>query len=129
MELPKDWRQQLQKVYPKRRGQGWVNAGKQIAKQLVSGESFEEMLIGADNYRRHCAVTGEFVRMAQTFFGPNMWWTEYLDDEDCINEVTIDDQARDVGLVRQDGESDDHLKRRIGVAQTEAMYRKNGTVR
>ena len=120
--LPNDWRQQLMKVYPKRKGQGWVKAGKQIEKHLANGEDFEEMLRGADNYRRHCAESGEFVRMAQTFFGPNMWWLEFEDDDTAENAITLDDTAKDCGLVRAEGESDESLSRRIGIAQTKRLY-------
>jgi len=119
--IPDNWRQQLQAVYPRRRGQGWIMAGKQIAKHLADGESFAEMVQGADNYRRYIAQSGEFVKMAQTFFGPNMWWLEY-DDDDCINEVTLDDTASDNGLTRQPNETDEQLKLRIGVAQTSKLY-------
>ncbi len=119
--IPKDWRQQLQAVYPRRRGQGWIMAGKQIAKHLDNGESFDEMLKGADNYRRYIAESGEFVRMSKTFFGPNMWWLEY-DDADCSNEVTLEDTASDCGLTRAENETDESLKRRIGVAITKREY-------
>jgi hypothetical protein len=120
--LPQDWRQQLSKVYPKRNGQGWQNAKRQIIKHLEEGESFEEMLTGADNYRRHIAESGEFVRMAQTFFGPAMFWTEFQESVVAENEVTLDDEAGDLGLKRGPNESDESLKTRIGIAQTKALY-------
>lgn len=121
--LPPDWRDQLKAVYPKRKGQGWLEAKKQILKHLKNGESFEEMLQGAKNYRRHVALTGEHVRMAQTFFGPTMWWTEFLDDEDTTNELTLDDQCREYGIERQPKESDTKLKKRLGIAMTNRMYK------
>ncbi len=121
--LPPNWRQQLQAVYPRRRGQGWVMAGKQIAKHLDNGESFEDMLRGADNYRRYIAESGEFIRMAKTFFGPQMFWLEF-DDDDCTNEITLDDTAKDAGIERQPNESDESLKQRIGISQTNSMYRR-----
>lgn len=120
--LPSDWRQQLQKVYPKRRGQGWVKTGQQIERHIKNGEDFATMLRGADNYRRHCATSGEYVRMAQTFFGPNMWWLEFQDNDVCENELTLDDMAGECGLNRGEGESDESLSSRIGTAQTKAMY-------
>ena len=120
--LPPDWRKQLQAVYPKRKGQGWIKAGKQLEKHLENGESWDAILRGSDNYRRHCAASGEFVRMAQTFFGPNMWWLEFQDDDTESNELTLDDTAKDCGLTRADGESDESLKRRIGIAQTKRLY-------
>jgi hypothetical protein len=123
MSLPPDWRKQLQAVYPKRNGQGWVKAGQQIQKHLQDGESFDDMLIGADNYRKHCAVSGEFVRMAQTFFGPNMWWLEFMEFEDEKNELTLDDKAAEYGLKRQDGEDDNSLNTRLGVAMTREKYK------
>lgn len=122
MELPKDWRQQLLKAYPKRNGQGWMRAKAQIERHLQNGESWDEMVLGANNYRKHIAVSGEFVRMAQTFFGPNMWWLEFLESENCSNEITLDDEAGEYGLVRGDGESDESLKKRIGTAQTKSKY-------
>lgn len=120
--LPEDWRQQLLKVYPKRNGQGWQNAKRQILKHLENGESFEEMLRGADNYRKHIALSGEFVRMAQTFFGPNLWWLEFQEDDEISNEFTLDDDAAQYGLTRADGESDESLRRRVGTAQTKKQY-------
>ena len=120
--LPDDWQKQLSAVYPKRKGQGWQNAKRQILQHLKNGESFDEMLRGSDNYRKHIAVSGEFVRMAQTFFGPNMWWLEFLDDEEVENEYTLDDEASKYGLTRGENESDESLKRRIGTAQTKRQY-------
>ena len=121
-ELPDDWRDQLKAVYPHRKGQGWIRAKQQIENHLANGEDFEAMLRGADNYRRHVAATNEFVRMAQTFFGPNMWWLEFQDDVEVSNEITLDDTARECGLERGPDESDESLKQRIGVAQTKAIY-------
>lgn len=37
-------------------------------------------------------------------------------------ETPLDDEAADLGLTRQDGESDESLKRRIGIAQTMKAY-------
>ena len=119
--LPTDWRQQLSKVYPKRNGQGWVNAKRQILVHLKEGESWEEMLLGADNYRKYIVESGEFVRMAQTFFGPNMWWTEFQESVG-ENEITLDDTAKDLNLERQENESDASLNSRIGIAQTNKLY-------
>ena len=121
-KLPTDWRQQLSKVYPKRNGQGWVNAKRQILKHLSEGEDFEEMLLGADNYRKYIAESGEFVRMAQTFFGPQMFWTEFQELVVTENEITLDDTAKELGLERQENESDESLNGRIGIAQTKKLY-------
>ena len=119
--LPPDWKQQLLKVYPKRQGQGWVNTEKWITKHLEAGEDFEAMLSGANSYRRYIATSGEFVKMAQTFFGPSKFWLEF-DDEDCANEVTLDDEAQQFDIKRQQGEGDEHLKKRLGVAMTKKQY-------
>ena len=110
---PKDWRKQISAVYPKRNGQGWIKTGEQIAKHLADGESFEEMLLGADNYRKCCAVEEtepRFIKMAQTFFGPNMWWLEFLECETAENELTLDDKAAEYDIKRQEGEDDASLK-------------------
>ena len=122
--IPKDWQKQLSTAYPKRKGQGWVKTGQQIEKHIKDGQDFDEMLIGANNYRKHCATSGEFVRMAQTFFGPNLWWLEFQDDDDDTNEITLDDTARDCGLERQEGEGDESLTRRIGISMTNRKYAK-----
>lgn len=122
MDLPEDWRQQLLRAYPKRSGQGWVRAGQQIERHLQNGESWDEMLVGANNYRKHCARSGEFVRMAQTFFGPNMWWLEFQDDTEAENVITLDDECAAFNIARQPGESDEALKVRLGTAQTKAKY-------
>ena len=126
MKLPPDWRKQLQAVYPKRNGQGWIKAGEKIEEHLANGESFEEMLRGADNYRKCCAKEGtepQYIRMAQTFFGPNMWWLEFMELEDAENELTLDDEAAEYGIQRQENEGDDSLKVRLGVAMTKRQYR------
>jgi len=119
--LPPDWKQQLLKVYPKRQGQGWVDAKRWIEKHLDNGEDWDEMLFGANAYRLHIVKTGEFVKMARTFFGPQMFWLEY-DDEECDNEVTLDDEARMYQIERQDGESDASLKHRLGIAMTQKIH-------
>lgn len=123
--LPKDWRKQISAVYPKRNGQGWINAGTKIAEHLANGESFDEMLRGADNYRKCCAEEGtepQYIRMAQTFFGPNMWWLEFQENESVENELTLDDKAAEYDIIRQEDEDDTSLKTRIGVAMTRKQY-------
>ena len=123
MKCPPDWRQQLREAYPKRQGQGWTNVGKQIHKHIENGESWDEMLAGANAYRRYIAQTETepaFIKMAATFFGPGLWWLEY--DEDEGNEITLDDQANEFNLIRQENENDESLKARIGVAMTKRQY-------
>ncbi len=119
--LPPDWFEQLRAAYPRRKGQGWVAAKRQILKHLDNGESFDEILKGTHCYRRYIAESGEFVRMARTHFGPQMFWLEF-DDDDCSNEITLDDTAGDCGLTRAEGEDNESLNKRIGIAQTKAMY-------
>ena len=111
------------KVYPKRRGQGWIKAEEKIREHLKNGHgTFEEMLKGANNYRKYIAESGEYARMAQTFFGPNQWWTEFMDDEEIENELTLDDEAERYDLTRAENESDESLRNRVGTAQTKAQY-------
>ena len=121
--IPPDWFEQIRAEYPKRKGQGWINAKRQIEKHLANGESFDAMLRGTINYRRYCATSGEFVRMARTHFGPSMFWLEFQDNDTCENEITVDDEAADVGLIRAPFESDEVLQRRIAIAQVNKQYK------
>ena len=122
--LPHDWQKLIKLAYPKRRGQGWKIAFEKIEKHVEDGHTFEDILKGADNYRRYCAeneIEAKYIKMASTFFGPGEWFYEY-DDLDESNELTLDDMASSLGLTRQEGETDDHLKMRIGHAQTMKAY-------
>lgn len=126
MNIPFDWRQQLRESYPKRKGhQNWQQCGERIARHLKNGESWDEMLIGAKNYRKLCAEENTepcYISQATTFYGPKMLWTEYQEMDDCSNAPSLDDKAQDVGLTRADGESDEHLSGRIGIAMTRKAY-------
>lgn len=117
---------ELRQAYPKRKGDnGWVECRNRIDTHLENGESWEEMLRGAHNYRKFCAENQEdtrFIKQARTFFGPNMWWLEWQEMPDDENTVSVDDEAEKLGLVRGEGEDDESLKRRIGIAQTMLQY-------
>ena len=121
--LPEDWKQQIKNAYPKRQGQGWKLAFQKIEAHVKNGEKFSEILKGANSYRCYCIeneIEPQFIKMAVTFFGPGEWWNEY--DEVEENVMTLDDEAGKLGIARQEGESDESLKRRIGIAQTMKAY-------
>ncbi len=125
--LPSDWLKQIRAVYPRRNnGQGWGNVKKLVPELIKKGESFEDLLDGAKRYGEFCAATNEkYVRMAQTFFGPGEWWLEDYDiPRDGSVELTMDQQAEDLGIKRQPGESDESFSHRFGIAQTQRMYAK-----
>lgn len=83
-KLPEDWLIQLQEVYPKRRnGQGWgrvktTKGVKGLVPALIEdGETWADIYAGAKRYGDYCRTTNEqYVRMAQTFYGPVEWWRE-----------------------------------------------------
>ena len=127
MSLPPDWLKQIRDVYPKRTGgQGWGNVKRLVPALIERGESFEDLLDGAERYGEYCRTTNEkYVRMAQTFFGPGEWWLEDYDiPRDGSVELTLDQEAEGYSLKRQDGESDDSLRRRLGIAMTNQRYAK-----
>ena len=68
---------QIREVYPKRHGgQGWGHV-KRLLPTLLADYSPEELVEGAKNYGDYCRATGEqYVRMAQTFYGPGEWFLE-----------------------------------------------------
>jgi hypothetical protein len=76
--------EKLKAVGPRRRGSHvWKAVERQIARHLTDGEDFEQMVLGWQNYARHCRQTGsdgtEFVMMARTFFGRDMHWQEWAE--------------------------------------------------
>jgi hypothetical protein len=76
--------EKLKAVGPRRRGSHvWKAVERQIARHLIDGEDFEQMVLGWQNYARHCKQTGsdgtEFVMMARTFFGRDMHWQEWAE--------------------------------------------------
>lgn len=82
--LPDDWMAQIKSVYPNRRGeQGWAKLRTIIPRRIAEGHDFETMLKGAANYRRHCEqkgdIGGEFVKRAETFFGPGLYFEEWAE--------------------------------------------------
>ncbi len=73
--------EKLKAVGPTRRGSHvWKAVERLIARHLSDGEDFEQMVLGWQNYARHCRQTGsegtEFVMMARTFFGRDLHWQE-----------------------------------------------------
>lgn len=116
----------LRDAYPKRKGdQGWGAVRRQIPRHIENGESWEEMIRGAHNYRKFCAENQEdtrFIKQARTFYGPDLWWHEWQEMPDDSNDISLDDEAETLGLTRGDGEDDESLKRRIGIAETMRQY-------
>ncbi len=126
--LPSDWLDQIRRAYPKRvGGQGWGHLRKRVPALIQQGESFESLLDGVRRYAALMKATGQektpYVKQACTFFGPGEWWLEDYDlPDDGSVQLTVDQEAEKYGLQRQEGESDESLRRRVGVAQTKAMY-------
>ena len=125
--LPKDWLQQIREAYPKRTGgQGWGHVKKRLPNLVQGGESFDDMIAGCESYSRMLKDTGkygtEFVMQARTFFGPGEWWLEAYDLQACEYVKTLDDKAAEVGISRQENETDESLEKRIGTAETKQRY-------
>ncbi len=120
--------QELRKVYPKRSGgQGWGNLREKLPTLLNQGYTPEDIIEGTKRYARWCRASGiegtSFVKQATTFYGPGLWFDEDYDlPTDGSVELTLDEQAAEYDLVRQDGEDDASLSRRLGVAMTRKRY-------
>jgi hypothetical protein len=126
MMLPEDWLKQLQSEYPRRSGgQGWGHVRKRVPELVRDGHDFDAMLEGCKSYGRLMKANNkwgtEWVMQARTFFGPGEWWLEDYSPVEYVK--TVDDEAAEEGLERAPGESDEHLRERIGTAQTRKMYR------
>jgi len=100
--LPNDWLKQLKLVYPKRgAGQGWGKVKKLVHILIEDGESWEDILAGAKRYGDYCRATNEqYVRMAQTFYGPDEWWQEDYElpgsnSKGMPKEITDQERAED----------------------------------
>jgi hypothetical protein len=126
--LPDDYMKQLQSVYPKRHGgQGWRKVRTELIPKLIKeGVTFEDLLEAAKGYGDYCRATNDqYVRMAQTFFGPGGWWEEEYDiPTDGSVELTLDQEATKYGIMRQEGEDDESLRNRVGIAMTKQRYAK-----
>ena len=128
--LPTDFLDQIKAVYPKRvGGQGYGHVKKRIPQLIQAGETWEGLLEGAKRYAALMDATGQtrtpYVMQARTFYGPGEWWLEdYELPTDGSVQLTLDQEAAQHDLIRQDGESDESLKRRMGVAMTKARYAK-----
>ena len=88
-ELPADWLEQLKNEYPKRAGgHGWGHARVRVLARIKEGHAFEQIKDGTSRYRHYCTNAGisgtEFVKQAQTFYGPGLW---FLDDYDTHQET------------------------------------------
>ena len=123
--LPTDWLEQIKKVYPRRRnGQGWGEVKRLVPALIKNGEAWTNILSAAQQYGDYCRATNEqYVRMAQTFFGPGEWWLEDYDlPRDGSVKLTLDQEAEQHEITRQSGESDDALRHRLGIAMTKDQY-------
>jgi hypothetical protein len=126
--LPEDWLDQIRQHYPKRAGgHGWGHLKKRIPELIRVGHDFEEMLEGVKRYAALQLAIGNvgtpYVMQARTFFGPGEWWLEDYDlPTDGSVELTLDQQAEQYGITRQEGEGDESLKKRLGIAMTMKKY-------
>ena len=126
--LPSDWLKQIKDVYPRRpSGNGWGTVKRLVPALVRDGESFEDILQAAKDYGEFCEATGEqYIRMAQTFYGPGEWWQEdYFIPRDGSVELTLDQEAENYQITRQPNEDDESLKVRVGIAMTNRKYSKS----
>jgi hypothetical protein len=120
--LPDNWFELLKNEYPKRPGgQGWGSVKKLVPRAIQSGATWDEILAGTKAYKKWVQSSGkagtEYIRMAQTFFGPGEWWAEEYEVEAEVVKTDWNAVAEDLGIpVRQEGEEMEAFRRRIGVA-------------
>ena len=128
--LPTDWLEQIRAHYPKRvGGQGWGHVKRRVPELIQLGEDFEDLLEGVKRYSALMKATKTertaYVMQARTFFGPGEWWMEdYELPNDGSVDLTLDQEAEQYGLQRQENENDESLKRRLGIAITNQRYAK-----
>lgn len=109
--MTSDQLQQIRNAYPKRQGsQGWYGKPFQqiINARLSEGHTFDDMLNGAEAYKKHCdhtQITNTcFVMQAKRFFGPSLYFLEtyevpeetrvYRKPEEYTEEQRKADQAK-----------------------------------
>ena len=126
MDLPEDWLEQLRAHYPRRSGgQGWGNVPRLVRARIRGGCSFESILAGTTDYRQHCEATGivgtEFVRMAQTFYGPGCW---FLEDWDTgLSDKTTIEIAKALKIKKRPEESEREFAARVKRINDERLKR------
>ena len=127
--LPKDWLEQIKEHYPKRKGSyGWYDLERHI-KARLNQFTWDQIIEGTKRYR-HFAIFDEifgtsFVMQPTRFYGRGCYFTEDWETEIESAQTSVDDTAREHGLTRARGESDENLSKRIGIAQTKALYRRS----
>lgn len=81
-ELPTDWLEQLQTIYPKRYGpQGWIRVRTLLPQCISAGAKWPAIWVGTKDYKRYCddtQITGTVhVKAASTFYDfRTQGWTE-----------------------------------------------------
>ena len=101
--LPDDFLAQLKAVYPKRADHGWVAVERQIRKWVANGQDFAAMLAGAKAYAIQSMRDGteaRFIKMARTFFGPDMWWVEFAELATSQRAEHLKTRARQLGFAQ-----------------------------
>jgi len=124
--LPTDWLVQIKATYPLRKGAyGWYDLERHIKARLADF-SWDEIIAGTKRFRKF-AVEDEiwgtcYVMQPVRFYGRGCFFMEDWATESAPPTITLDLQAEKYGITRADSETDDSLKKRIGVAQTMKMY-------
>ena len=126
--LPPDWLPQIKAAYPMRKGAyGWYDL-KRHMKARIADFSWDDIIEGTKRFRKF-AVEDEiwgtcFVMQPVKFYGRGCYFTEdWATDIAASPQMTLDAEAEDYGLVRADGESDESLKHRLGIAQTMKIHK------
>jgi len=125
--LPPDWLTQIKAEYPLRKGAyGWYDLERHI-RARITDFTWDEIIEGTKRFRKF-AVEDEiwgtcFVMQPVRFYGRGCYFMEdWAIESGPAPVILLDVQAEKYGIVRADSESDESLKRRIGVAQTRKMY-------
>ena len=92
----------------------------------IADFTWDEIIDGTKRFRKF-AIEDEiwgtcFVMQPVRFYGRGCFFTEDWATESAPATVTLDLQAEKYAIVRADGESDESMKGRIGVAQTRKIY-------
>ncbi len=116
-------------LYPKRNGPDPNKSARAKAERAVSnGAAWSDIMSGLRKYADHCkTIESQFIMRKETFLNPQkeFWNSEYADtdqqsgagvDDKPTPEEQLLDMADILGLKRNNGESDQHFRDRLGKA-------------
>ena len=124
--LPDDWLEQIKQHYPKRKGSyGWWELERHV-KARLNQFTWEQIDKGTRRYRNFAILEDiygtSFVMQPIRFYGTGCYFMEDWQTEIESAQLNVDDTAQEHGLTRAEGESDESLNKRIGIAQTRKLY-------